>query len=162
MKKRCFYSLLLGIGIGMILTAVLYEVVAAPKETFMEEPGLGAESNEIEKTLEGLMALQGQNQVSSDLDNGAKEIEMDELNLENEDNIPEEGQAPVMVQVTPGMHTESIGKLLAEKGLVNSPEEFIKMAYEKDLTRKFRTGRYEIPGEATIEEMLQMLTTRQE
>lgn len=161
MKKLCFYSLLLGIGIGIILTAALHEIVDVPRGNLSGKVEQSPESNEIEKALEELLTREGQNQTVPPQENEPREREENELNTENEDKINEEEQTPVEVQIKPGMFTDAIAKLLVEKGLIENPQDFIDKAYEMNLTRKFRTGRYEILPGTPIEDILQMLTTRQ-
>lgn len=167
MKKLCYFSLIIGIGIGMIITASLNELARGGD---VELPQISDDDlqGELEKTLGEIKSdltipsEQPKEPVKKD-DKPSEIIEDDELNETEGDKIEDTELLPLdLVEITilPGMHTQGIADLMVEKGLVERPEDFINKAYEKDVTKKFRAGKVQIPKGSTIEEIFELLTKR--
>ncbi|GAB6088207.1 hypothetical protein JCM11672_34790 [Alkaliphilus crotonatoxidans] len=165
MKKLCYFSLIIGIGIGMIITASLNELVGGNDQEIPQVVD-NSSQGELEKTLgeikNSLIVQQSQlDQIEGDLENEPEKMENDELYPSDGDKIEDtKPQEPVEITILPGMHTQAIADLMAEKGLIESPEDFIEEAYAKDVTRKFRAGKVLIPRGSSIEDIFELLTKR--
>lgn len=89
----------------------------------------------------------GTNNGSSDDD--------DKDNVTNDD----EKKYPFGLYINSGESAENIGKSLAELGLFKSSEDFIKKINEKGVATKIQYGTFQIPQDATEDEVIKIITS---
>ncbi|MBM7613689.1 hypothetical protein [Alkaliphilus hydrothermalis] len=182
MKKFCVQSLIIGIGIGMIMTASFNFLVddgneplaiAAGGLAIVDETGIEKTIGDLKKNLEA-----GQSSVEGNKDDFIKEEETTESEVENQKDIKENKdngmQAKKMVEnnrgnrkdtqaemvrivISSGMNTYNIANLLWQEGLISDTQAFTDLAHEKGYTKIFKAGLREIPRSITVEEILEIL-----
>ncbi len=64
----------------------------------------------------------------------------------------------VTVRIPDGSIGSSIAKILLENNLIQSSSEFLNRATERKLDSKLRSGTFKIPSNATLDEVINILT----
>lgn len=169
-KKNIIY-LILGLGLGIIITNILHS--AYPKVEFTDlseneiierardlgmvpikesikvekEPG-ESKDQEVEKTLEKLEEALERLEKSEKIQ---EVIETEEL---REDDIGEEKE----VIIDSGSNLTEVATRLYEMDVIESKDEFIKLVRANNLSRKIVTGKYIIKKGSSHSEIIKLLT----
>lgn len=165
MKRRYYMR---GIGISMIVTAILMGVATGGKDSLSDE--------EIKKRALQLGMVEEKNTVLSDLKNqesSSPTIVYDEDEQQESENVPEstepgeseevpEGTEPaetVTITVVKGDSSVSVSRDLEEAGLVESAKDFDRYLCNNGYDKRISVGTYEIPI-GTSEEKIAKIITR--
>lgn len=165
MKRRYYMR---GIGISMIVTAILMGVATGGKDSLSDE--------EIKKRALQLGMVEEKNTVLSDLKNqesSSPTIVYDEDEQQESENVPEstepgeseevpEGTEPaetVTITVVKGDSSVSVSRDLEEAGLVESAKDFDRYLCNNGYDKRISVGTYEIPI-GTLEEKIAKIITR--
>lgn len=132
-------SYLLGLGSGLILSALIAMVIPAGNIKFSEET---TQVNNQEVSL--------QDTQNNEFLNEKPETE----NLEVKERL-----SPVTkVFIIPaGATAEKIANLLVEEGWITNKEEFLNFVKQKNLASKFQVGSYELTQGMSVEEIINQL-----
>lgn len=177
MKRRYYMR---GIGISMIVTAILMGVATGGKESLSDE--------EIKKRALQLGMVEEKNTVLSDLKNqesSSPTIVYDEDEQQESENVPEstepaeseevpesteaieseevpestEPAETVTITVVKGDSSVSVSRDLEEAGLVESAKDFDRYLCNNGYDKRISVGTYEIPI-GTSEEKITKIITR--
>jgi hypothetical protein len=66
----------------------------------------------------------------------------------------------VSIKVTKGMSSESVAKLLADKGVISNSSDFNKYLKQHDYSRKINVGTFKIKLDASYEEIAKIITQK--
>lgn len=166
-KKNIIY-LILGIGLGIIITNILHSAypkvefaeldentiierardlgMVSIKESIKVEKGTGEiKDTELDKTLEKL------EEALKRLEN-AEKTQIKEL----EENIEEEKE----VVIKSGSNLVQVSRLLYDADLIDDMDEFIEFVVGENLSRKIITGRYKIKNNSSYSDIIHILTDR--
>lgn len=66
--------------------------------------------------------------------------------------------ATISIEIEPGMVSQNIAKYLYQKNLIGSASDFNNYMLERDVTKKLRVGTYEIPTDASYDEIIEIIT----
>lgn len=132
-------SYLLGLGSGLILSALIAMVIPAGNIKFNEE------------------TTPVNNQEASRQDTQNNEFLTEKPETENLE--VKEGLSPVTkVFIIPaGATAEKIANLLLEEGWISHKEEFLNLVKQKNLASKFQVGSYELTQGMSVEEVINQL-----
>ncbi|HAU87174.1 MAG TPA: hypothetical protein DCW90_17315 [Lachnospiraceae bacterium] len=64
----------------------------------------------------------------------------------------------ISIKIEPGMVSQSIARYLYQKNVIGSATDFNKYMQEHDVAEKLRAGEFEIPKDATYEEIVEIIT----
>lgn len=134
--KQKFPFVLLGVGIGIIITNTVYclNPIVEYKEYTQEEI--------IEKAKDlGMVFVK----ESIDVDNQSKEDY-------------EEKSKEISFVIEQGDNLKEISYNLLEKGIIDDAEDFRNYAKEKGVSRKFRVGTYSLNYHMDYDEIINILT----
>lgn len=134
--KQKFPFILLGVGIGIIITNTVYclNPIVEYKEYTQEEI--------IEKAKDlGMVFVK----ESIDVDNQSKEDY-------------EEKSKKYLFVIEQGDNLKEISYNLLEKGIIDDAEDFRNYAKEKGVSRKFRVGTYSLNYHMDYDEIINILT----
>ncbi|MCC5909827.1 MAG: hypothetical protein JJT76_05260 [Clostridiaceae bacterium] len=134
MKKFSIHSMALGIGVGMILTAIL---------NIFFNTGLTEAKNYT--TTDQFITLP---EMKTNYD-----IEKIEQNF---DDI-HKNQEHITINIERGMNTGDIAVLLQKEGLISNSNDFLKTADRMEATNKMRFGEKKIPNNSTLEDIVKIL-----
>lgn len=165
MKRRYYMR---GIGISMIVTAILMGVATGGKDSLSDE--------EIKKRALQLGMVEEKNTVLSDLKNqesSSPTIVYDEDEQQESENVPEstepgeseevpestEPAETVTITVVKGDSSVSVSRDLEEAGLVESAKDFDRYLCNNGYDKRISVGTYEIPI-GTSEEKIAKIITR--
>lgn len=148
MKKLSINSLILGMGLGIIISSIInimwiesknleYNDKQTETQNFYSEP-LNSNNNVKEETsLEGF--------------NDNKNIKSNKNDIPDLDN---------KIYIPRGLNSEQIANLLEQEGIIESSEEFNKLAANLVITRKLQHGIKTIPIDSTLDEIMLILTEK--
>lgn len=77
---------------------------------------------------------------------------------DEEDLDPADENKSIQVHIPSGSISTTVGKILADHGLVGSTEEFVSKSQELKLDTKLQSGDFTIASNSTIEEILKIIT----
>lgn len=164
MKRRYYMR---GIGISMIVTAILMGVATGGKDSLSDE--------EIKKRALQLGMVEEKNTVLSDLKNqesSSPTIVYDEDEQQESENVPEstepgeseevpestEPAETVTITVVKGDSSVSVSRDLEEAGLVESAKDFDRYLCNNGYDKRISVGTYEIPYGTSEEEIAKIIT----
>jgi len=81
----------------------------------------------------------------------------DESNKEEENTEPSEESETVTIEIPQGASASQIGDILETHGLVDNSSEFVESTENLNVSHRLRPGTFNIPREATLREMIQIL-----
>jgi hypothetical protein len=151
--------LILGIGIGIVLTNTIY--IFNPKTKHIDY----TDQEIIEKARE-----MGMVKIKDNIDTTKDEISTNELKedkievsikTEEETNKSDEKEEKIKFVINYGDTLMGIAKNLLDAGIIDDENEFIQLAKENKLNSKFRTGTYYIKPNTNYSDIMKMLTTKQ-
>ncbi len=97
----------------------------------------------------------------ADTDTGkrVKKIENPDHSKKNTSADPSDKKYPYGIYIASGESAENIGSNLVRLGLFSSTEDFINKLNEKGLASKIHAGTFEIPQDATEDEIIRIITS---
>lgn len=172
MKKTKIMYLTLGLGIGIVLSSLIYSIF--PKIEYMdlsdediikraEELGYVSikekiiaenEKKDLEKEVEVLSKIQ-ENQEE---ELNKEENQEEELNKEQEKEDDKQEKKYVEVKIFKGESLTTISKRLFKLGLIDEKDKFIYTVKEKKLDRKLEHGIFRIPLNSDYDDIISILT----
>lgn len=77
-------------------------------------------------------------------------------------SVSENAKKPtnVVIEIKPGMGSETVARILEEKGVVKDKDEFYKVVTAKRAHAKFKVGKFSVPAGGDMEEILSILTRK--
>lgn len=99
--------------------------------------------------------------VENDKNGSVKEEDTEENSIENENESEtsnEKEREIVNIEIPTGSLPGDIANILVSNGLVESKEEFLDNVIGTKYETKLRAGEFEIPSDASIEEILDIIT----
>ena len=173
--KRKYY--MRGIGISMMVTALLIGISTGGKETLSEEEikkralqlGMVEEKSTVLSNLRGQETketLPSNSEATENTENtdeagkvedGKQDREPLKENTEAVDNV-EDGLLSVTIQVVRGDSSVSVSKALAEAGLVENATAFDRYLCNNGYDKRISIGTYEIVMGTTEEEIARIIT----
>ena len=84
----------------------------------------------------------------------------DEAKNSNSSDTEDKKESNIIIEVDipAGSASSNIGDILVSKGLIKEKGEFLKKLTESNLETKLRHGKYKIPENSSLEEILNILT----
>jgi|GEM_PF-628173 len=154
MGKVKLSFLLLGLGIGIILTNFIYSV--SPKVEYRDL----TEEEIVDRAKElGMVYIKDTIEVNS-----PKEIPEDNnIPVETEQEIETEIEIEpenIVFKIKNGEALETIAKNLYNAGLIDDINEFINYAKEKGLSKSLRVGTYNLNSDMDYETLVMILTKK--
>ena len=164
-----------GLGIGIVVTAVIMGVSAERQKPVMTDEQIIARAKELGMVeQEGILAeIAGESVVAVDQTEEAKaeapeqeEVKAETPKTETADQEtakPETVQktSSVVVSIYPGEGSYTVSRKLAALGLVESADIYDKFLCQNGYDKKLCTGNYTITEGATADEIARILTKRQ-
>lgn len=150
-NKRRLPFLLLGIGIGIILTNIIYKF--NPTIEYREN----SEKEIIEQATDlGMVFIKENIEMPSEIEEDSKKLEEKEGKGEKEKVKNKSIGKQIVIEY--GNTLEKVSKDLYELGIIDNREEFQKIAKDKGIDRKLRVGTYTISDDAEYETIIKILT----
>ncbi|MDR5658237.1 hypothetical protein RH915_01910 [Serpentinicella sp. ANB-PHB4] len=143
MHKFSIRSIIIGIGIGVIITSSLNLIFHSKLDTI---------NNENEQSA----FVDFENDQHDDTPADLSEEILEEID-ENKEVIKESDY--IEVDIPRGLTTDKIADLLFEKNIINDAKEFTKIAHSLKLTNKLHFGVKALPKEASVEEILAIIAS---
>lgn len=125
-----------------------------PKNIVSEEENLKIEDEPIK---EDLPAIEPTDNVESTPDDLVPESPTAENPVVETPLVPPSVKT-VDVTIPPGSLPSKIGSILETNGLIRNKNDFVKTAQELKLDTKLKSGSFKIPNNASIEEILKIIT----
>jgi hypothetical protein len=151
-KKSKIIYLILGLGMGIILTNTLYSFYPVVKYNDLSDDMIIERSREL-----GMVSLK----ESIDGLNKEKEKEVTPvIQEEPPEEIPEEQEIEVIIKS--GENLKQIGRKLFSLGLIDEEEEFVQLAKDKKMSTKFIVGTYKIKTNTSYSTIIDILTRKNE
>ncbi|NLM03658.1 MAG: endolytic transglycosylase MltG [Clostridiales bacterium] len=145
MKRFSFLNILIGIGIGMIITSIINIVFISEKYNSDNHVKNVNENNFIKLPTENMY------EYTEDISEKSFKQENNVGFNTDEDSVKE-------IFIEKGMDSIEIAKLLEREKIISDMDEFLKKTYELNLSRQLKYGLKKIPEGSTIEEILKILT----
>lgn len=185
MNKNKIYYLLLGIGLGIIITSSMNiafnktEKIDYTEEEIKEKAknlGMISIKDNIEKNEENkkevekaeeviakekLEKVDDQREKSESEDLGKEKIEAEQKTLEDVKEIEEETDNAI-ITITSEDGASSIIEKLKSNDVIDNQEEFKNLVVKYNLQKKFKTGEYEIEKNLSYEEVLKIIIIEEE
>lgn len=157
-----------GLGIGILVTAVIMGIASGKRKMTDEEVRARArELGMVESTvLSNIAEITQPEDVQSDnaLRQESKPEESKPEESKPVEGAPEESKpsegTPVMIVIRSGQSSASVSKMLAEAGLVEDASAYDSFLCENGYDKKILTGTYEIDGGVSEEEIARIITGR--
>ena len=164
-----------GLGIGIVVTAVIMGVSAERQKPVMTDEQIIARAKELGMVeQEGILAeIAGESVAAVDQTEEAKaetpkqqeaKEEMPKTETADQETAkPETVQktSSVVVSIYPGEGSYTVSRKLAALGLVESADIYDKFLCQNGYDKKLCTGNYTITEGATADEIARILTKRQ-
>ncbi|HHV46036.1 MAG TPA: endolytic transglycosylase MltG [Tissierellia bacterium] len=139
MRKDRLSFLLLGLGIGIILTNFVYYMVPNVEYRDLTDEEIVERAKEL-----GMVFIKDAIEVNS-----------------SKDSVPTEAESEEIVfKIEKGETLEIISDNLYNAGLIDDKDRFINYAEEKGMARSFRTGTYYLTKGMDYETLLMTLTNK--
>ncbi len=139
MRKDRLSFLLLGLGIGIILTNFVYYMVPNVEYRDLTDEEIVERAKEL-----GMVFIKDAIEVNSSKDSVPTEAELEEI----------------VFKIEKGETLEIISDNLYNAGLIDDKDRFINYAEEKGMARSFRTGTYYLTKGMDYETLLMTLTNK--
>ncbi len=153
MGKFCKRDFLLGLGIGLIISAVLV--------SFFDSPQL-SDQEIISRAAKLGMVQPGSRTSQASTSRQVYQNPGLSSPVVGEQTVPPPAgpKSSIQVTVTSGMGSETIARILEEKGAIRDRQQFLKVVTEHQAHTRFRNGTFTIPVGGKMEEILKILTGR--
>jgi vacuolar-type H+-ATPase subunit I/STV1 len=170
-----------GLGSGLIIGALLLQIL-----TGWQKPSAGADEKGMEERvkqaveqerMERILPVQAQlEQEKQQLESEKRELEAQKRQLQEEMSSLEQRRheleqtgataedqtlddAAALI-VVPGMSAIQIAEELHRLGVIDDPDHFVRLAVQRGVKNKLRTGTYVFAVKTDAEQILTLLTTR--
>ncbi len=155
-------NILLGIGMGLIVAAVL-NISADSREMTVEEiKKEAAKHNLIVLAQEEIMDSQSPENTPSPTPSAeptpTPTAAVTPTAAPSPTTAPPASEGKITVDVKSGMSSEDITDLLAEAGLLNDKKAFMQRLGELEADTKLKMGSFEIPKGSSHEAIIKLLT----
>ncbi|WP_019849434.1 endolytic transglycosylase MltG [Desulfitobacterium sp. PCE1] len=170
-------SYLLGLGSGLILSALLAMVIPPVSINFAgssppEQTGPGRNTPGNENQGEVPSQGEGENKDGNNQglpenpvkpdETGENPVQNPDTNSRNPSSADAENDKPTQTFVIPsGSTADKISDLLLAEGWISSKEEFLNLVKQKNLAGRFRAGSFELSEGMDTEEILKKLIPKQ-
>lgn len=155
-----------GIGIGIIVTTIIFMIIIPMhKEESKQNPSVADEKissgtvADLEKNTE-LLEQEYETELTTEVQN----IETESLEMADEDELVETEQEieskVAVIEVVTGEFSDEICKKIKEAGVVEDAWDLNVYLMEINYDNLIRPGTYEIPIDATYEEIAELLLSR--
>ncbi|MBP1931453.1 hypothetical protein [Ammoniphilus resinae] len=145
-------SLLLGAGLGMILSAVVLHYIP-PLFGPATDPSVSPPPKSAPLTVE-----QGEKWMSEHGYVVMKQKQWNEYEKKRKELEANPPKSTITIYIQPGSNVEGIERMLVGAGLLPQQNQFIRLMKEKDLTRRVRTGAYTFEGKVNEELIIEEIT----
>lgn len=135
MNTRITLGIVLGIGIGLVLSSSVYMITN-------NEESYDKEFIKMEARKMGMI--------------DPEEVIVREDKPRSEDE--QIAYSPVVISIPKGSTSHEIARILKEEGIITSEEEFIRMVQSNKASNKLIWGVYEFMPNAKLEDILEALT----
>ncbi len=149
MKKTKIVYLTLGLGIGLVISNILYSIF--PNFKYIDL----SESDIIERAQElGYVSIKEKIKAEEDKEEPEKSVE---LSSEELDESKAEAK-DIEIKILEGDTLKDITRKLLDLGLIENEEKFILAVEEKDMDKNFAYGKFYLPLDLDYSEIIRLLT----
>lgn len=177
-----FKYYLRGIGIGIVVTTIIFMVLIAIHKNDEKQPGT-LENDMQSKTVASVEEdtqtspapkEQSSQQKEETKKSTEKETEKEtektavpketesEKEEEKEEQTKDDLQEKIRIEIGGGEFSDTVCRKLEAEGLIDDAKSFNEFLVEKDYDNSIMPGVYEIPKDSTYEEIAALLTTKVE
>lgn len=165
MDKRNRKYILLGLGIGIILTNIIYyynpriemeklddsEVIERARELGMVTMKESIKTEGSEKI--NLEPVQGVESMEDDI---IEDAQTEDANVESpkESNTKVEDKKNIVFKINSGEGLGEISRELKESGIIEDVEAFKDRVYERKVSKKLQPGEFELNKDMTFDEII--------
>ena len=172
-----FKYYLRGIGIGIVVTTIIFMVLIAIHKNDEKQPGV--RENDMEsKTVASLeedtqTSPAPKEQTPQKKEDTEKEIkkpagteepesEKEEETEKKEEQTKKDMQDKIRIEIGGGEFSDDVCRKLEAEGLIDDAKAFNEFLIEKDYDNSILPGVYDVPKDSTYEEIAALLTTKVE
>ncbi|KNF09959.1 putative periplasmic solute-binding protein [Gottschalkia purinilytica] len=152
-NKNGLYLILLGVGIGFVITSLLSTLFTKPKYVEYSEEEIIQKARDL-----GMVSLKekiekNEKNEKKEINNSKKDTTEEVINKEKDikNNY-------IKFTINPGDTSDIIVKNLHSKGIVEDKEKLSQMIIGKNLQRKFQRGTYTVSKDMSYEQLISILT----
>ncbi len=172
-----FKYYLRGIGIGIVVTTIIFMVLIAIHKNDEKQPGV--RENDMESKT--VASLEEDTQTSSapkeqlpqkkeDTEKETKEpagteepvSEKEEETEKKEEQAKKDMKEKIRIEIGGGEFSDDVCRKLEAEGLIDDAKAFNEFLIEKDYDNSILPGIYDVPKDSTYEEIAALLTTKVE
>jgi len=163
LRRVCYKSLALGLGIGIIITALANVIfhnageLEKNKEISKEVINFERFSSSINNDASEIIILDEKMNIEVNTEKNKEQNTPSKADEKEEDEIKSGEKDYVLVEIIAGMASLEIAQLLYDKGLIEDIEVFLEIATSMDAIKTLRRGIKMIPRESSIEEIVEIL-----
>lgn len=150
-KKSKIIYLILGLGIGIILTNILYSFYPIIKYTDLSDDMIIERARDL-----GMVSLKESIDINLEKEKAIAPLVEEEI---IEEEIPEETEVEIVIKS--GENLTQIGRKLFELGVIDNEKEFIQLGKDKKLSTKFIVGTYKIKTNTDYDTIMDILTRKE-
>lgn len=152
MKKIKIVYLILGLGIGLILSNILY--TNFPVKEYIE-----LSDADIIKRAEELGYVSIKDKISTETKTtDQNEDKFDKVKESNDETKEDSDDGFIELEIVEGDTLKDISKKLLELDLIDDEEEFISTVEEKNMDKRFAYGIFKIPIDSSYSQIIELLT----
>jgi len=138
--------MVIGIGIGMIITSIINIVFINEKTNYI---------NEINNSPFIKIPYKDQNEETNDLNKIDINQSINGNNTSNSERDIEREYKEIFIQK--GMDSEEIAYLLQKNEIINNADDFIDIVNKLDVANQLKYGLKKIPNNSTLQDILEIL-----
>lgn len=159
-RKKKFSYLMLGLGIGIILTNFIHSI--NPKVEYVQL----SDEDIIERATDlGMVFIKDVIDVDKPEEDGMllEDEKKDEQEVSTQsDEVDDEMEEfeEVVFKINEGQSLITISKNLLDAGLIDDVDGFIEFVKEREMDKRFRVGTYKLNNGMDYETLLDILTKR--
>ncbi len=163
MRRVCYKSLALGLGIGIIITAsanlIFHNASELEKNKEIKNDVINFErsSDRISNDNSETIVVDEKMNIEVNTENNKEQSGLSIADEKEEDEIESGEKDYILVEIISGMASMEIAQLLYDKGLIENIEVFLKIATSMDAIKTLRRGMKMIPRDSSIEEIVEIL-----
>lgn len=150
MKKVNIYFVILGLGIGIMISGLAFKMYPAPKAELTDQ-----EIIERARVL-GMVGIKEHIENKSAQEEQASQEKAESMEVKEQESTETSGE--VSIAVNQGESSEVVADKLLSAKLIDDKKNFVSFVSEKNAGRSFRQGTYTIKAGASYDEILSILT----
>lgn len=160
MKNIKNIYLILGLGIGIILSNVLYSMFPQVRYVDLSDSDIIERAEELGyvSLKEKINLKENKEELKKSVEIPLEEDQIKEIDKKTEEIIEEKKDRIIEVKVAEGDTLKDISKKLLELGLIANEEDFILAVEKKEMDKKFAYGKFYIPLNSDYPEIINLLT----